>query len=491
MKKIKFFSVSFLFAALLFLNVSAEDYEVKLINNRDYFTAAFHLIENAENEIKMTVYQGAIYPGHKGSFSNLIFAALSEKASEGLDVQVIIEATNWNITNSERNKLLSEKLKQYGVQVFYDSPEVLSHNKLIIIDNKYTFVGSHNHSFYAQEKNNEASVLIKSEDIAQRYINYFYMIRGNSYLEYPLNYEKVTELTSELNGELVEITGKITKIKETKSLLILTIDEKTTVVCNTKLTDFYDELQEDFFKDLYHEKITVQGEVDDNPKYGLQLKGYAFKGKEFDKVWKSYDLVREKNQTANGKEIAERYSMIPFFKADTIKIANNRTYFTLVNQYLNMASDHIKIAMVDARYYPEKPEHARKEFCKLCPWSLTNNIRDKLISLLNKGIFIDYVYDKFLNYDLKETAAGFLKPLYDAGAVLYQDPSDITTHCKLITIDGETTIVGSTNWSYYAVEENNESAVIIESSEITEAYEKYIDSIAEKSKRITSEDEIK
>jgi len=42
------------------------------------------------------------------------------------------------------------------------------------------------------------------------------------------------------------------------------------------------------------------------------------------------------------------------------------------------------------------------------------------------------------------------------------------------------TIVGSTNWTYYALEENNETSVVIKSDEINMAYRKYFLKIKKK-----------
>ena len=40
---------------------------------------------------------------------------------------------------------------------------------------------------------------------------------------------------------------------------------------------------------------------------------------------------------------------------------------------------------------------------------------------------------------------------------------------------GSFTVLGSTNWTYHAVEENNETAVIIESADINRHYAEFID----------------
>jgi len=57
-------------------------------------------------------------------------------------------------------------------------------------------------------------------------------------------------------------------------------------------------------------------------------------------------------------------------------------------------------------------------------------------------------------------------------AVAFDSPS-ITTHAKLITIDGEISILGSTNWKYYSLSKNNEVSVLIKSREVAGEIEEY------------------
>ena len=46
------------------------------------------------------------------------------------------------------------------------------------------------------------------------------------------------------------------------------------------------------------------------------------------------------------------------------------------------------------------------------------------------------------------------------------DPVTVTTHTKLLIIDGEISVVGSTNWTYSALEKNHEVSVLIRSPEV-------------------------
>jgi cardiolipin synthase len=51
----------------------------------------------------------------------------------------------------------------------------------------------------------------------------------------------------------------------------------------------------------------------------------------------------------------------------------------------------------------------------------------------------------------------------------------------MIVIDRRYVVVGSANWSYSAMEKNNEASVIIDSPKLAEVYIKYFEDIKKKS----------
>ena len=53
-----------------------------------------------------------------------------------------------------------------GVPVLYDSKNRVTHSKVMVIDRYITIVGSTNWTYSALKKNHEASVIIRSRDVA-------------------------------------------------------------------------------------------------------------------------------------------------------------------------------------------------------------------------------------------------------------------------------------------------------------------------------------
>jgi phosphatidylserine/phosphatidylglycerophosphate/cardiolipin synthase-like enzyme len=60
--------------------------------------------------------------------------------------------------------------------------------------------------------------------------------------------------------------------------------------------------------------------------------------------------------------------------------------------------------------------------------------------------------------------------------VIY-DPLFKTTHAKLMVVDGRLTLLGSTNWTYYALTNNHEASVVIRSQELTKAIMDYFNRV--------------
>ena len=67
--------------------------------------------------------------------------------------------------------------------------------------------------------------------------------------------------------------------------------------------------------------------------------------------------------------------------------------------------------------------------------------------------------------------------LTKGGVAVAYDPLAITTHTKLLIIDGKISIVGSTNWTYNALDKNHEASVLIQSSEVASNLQDYFQSV--------------
>jgi hypothetical protein len=100
--------------------------------------------------------------------------ALISAKQRGVEVKVILDQ-NINFESesmddavgSNKNQKAYELLRKNNVSVFFDTSDVYTHAKVIVIDNETVILGSTNWSKAALTRNNEANVLIHSKDFAQ------------------------------------------------------------------------------------------------------------------------------------------------------------------------------------------------------------------------------------------------------------------------------------------------------------------------------------
>lgn len=88
--------------------------------------------------------------------------------NRGVDVKIIIDALNASNKHS-KHKLLREN----GILVKTENYAGKMHSKSMIVDDKYTIIGSMNFSYSGENKNDENLIIIKDSEVAMFYKNFF------------------------------------------------------------------------------------------------------------------------------------------------------------------------------------------------------------------------------------------------------------------------------------------------------------------------------
>lgn len=94
--------------------------------------------------------------------------SLTNAKNRGVDVKIIIDATNAH-GNYSKHKIL----RQEGIKVKTENYAGKMHSKSIIIDDLYTIIGSMNFSQSGDNKNDENVLIIKNPDVAVFYKKFF------------------------------------------------------------------------------------------------------------------------------------------------------------------------------------------------------------------------------------------------------------------------------------------------------------------------------
>ena len=154
----------------------AED--VQIIADAQYFQTAQKLIREAKETIRVMMFEMGYYEEHPNTPSNLLVRELVEAQKRGVKVEVILEARDDQDRTTKRNRRTAKVLMQGGVDVIYDPLFKTTHAKLMIVDGKFTLVGSTNWTYYALTNNHEVSLLVRSKEVARELIEYFNRVKS-------------------------------------------------------------------------------------------------------------------------------------------------------------------------------------------------------------------------------------------------------------------------------------------------------------------------
>jgi phosphatidylserine/phosphatidylglycerophosphate/cardiolipin synthase-like enzyme len=124
------------------------------------------LIRGAKDRIYVAIYSFT---------SDRLAEALIEARRRGVDVRVVMERREANVTGSEYPRLLGA-----GVDVRLDANPGLMHHKFMVIDGEIVVTGSYNWSAAAEERNDENLVVIRDKGVAGAFEREFERIWSQS-----------------------------------------------------------------------------------------------------------------------------------------------------------------------------------------------------------------------------------------------------------------------------------------------------------------------
>ena len=137
-----------------------------LLRNQEYAEALLKRIGTARESILCSFYLFKITETRNNQ-PRKIAEELVRARKRGVAVTVILEkgkSAQDRLYSDNRNT--ADLLTRSGVNVYFAAPGVTTHNKIVVIDRRYIFLGSHNLTQGALKYNNELSVLIDSPEMA-------------------------------------------------------------------------------------------------------------------------------------------------------------------------------------------------------------------------------------------------------------------------------------------------------------------------------------
>ena len=113
-------------------------------------------INKAERSIFVQAY---------GFTSKKIIDALVQAKNRGLQVEIILDRSNFHEKKNDVLKLLQNN----QIQIYQDKVAGIAHNKVMIIDDNIVITGSFNFTENADKRNAENIIVMTNNDIAKAY----------------------------------------------------------------------------------------------------------------------------------------------------------------------------------------------------------------------------------------------------------------------------------------------------------------------------------
>jgi len=154
----------------------AED--VQLVLDAQYFQVAKKMIQEAKHSVQVMMFEMGYYDRNPNTPSNLLIKELIDAKKRGVKVEVILEVREGEDRTAKRNRHTGKILSEGGVEVIYDPLFKTTHAKLMMVDGKITLLGSTNWTYYALTNNHEASILIRSKEVAKAFTDYFNQVKA-------------------------------------------------------------------------------------------------------------------------------------------------------------------------------------------------------------------------------------------------------------------------------------------------------------------------
>jgi len=151
--------------------------QARLLLDQEYFDVLREGMEGAQTEIVICTYLFKTLEGANG-YPERILKSLSAAVKRGVRVRAVMELSQESGDLIKTNAETAKRLEKAGVKICHDPPGKVTHTKLVVIDRRHLFLGSHNLTQSALKYNHEASVWIESPALAKEALDYLDSICG-------------------------------------------------------------------------------------------------------------------------------------------------------------------------------------------------------------------------------------------------------------------------------------------------------------------------
>ncbi|MBW6486869.1 MAG: hypothetical protein K0B01_12050 [Syntrophobacterales bacterium] len=160
--------------------------QARLLIDREYFDVLQEGIAGAKDEIVICAYLFKTLENAKG-YPEKMLKSLAAAVKRGVRVLAVMELSQESGDLLQTNTETAKRLERAGIRVCPDPQNTVTHSKLVVIDRRQLFIGSHNLTQSALRYNHEASVWIESPVLAKEALDYLDSVcmQGKDKLKHP------------------------------------------------------------------------------------------------------------------------------------------------------------------------------------------------------------------------------------------------------------------------------------------------------------------
>ena len=147
--------------------------EIQSAIGHRYPKAVIPLVNAARSNIEILMYQWKWYGHESAGGVQRLNLALIGAARRGVKIKVLLNIESMGHAITKINTRTAQHLEQYGVEIKWGQVGIVTHAKMMILDDEILVLGSHNYSKSAFSRNQEASIIVKGREDIKEYRQYF------------------------------------------------------------------------------------------------------------------------------------------------------------------------------------------------------------------------------------------------------------------------------------------------------------------------------
>ncbi len=147
----------------------------------DYANVIVPILQGAGQKIKIIMYEWKWYSHESAGGVEKFNLAIQAAARRGVKVQVLLNIESMGHAITKINCRTEQYLRMAGCEVKFGHIGVATHAKLLIIDDRFLVLGSHNISKGSFSRNQEASIVVEGGEAIRPYIDYFELLWSQTF----------------------------------------------------------------------------------------------------------------------------------------------------------------------------------------------------------------------------------------------------------------------------------------------------------------------